>query len=123
MLQGRFVVSAIVFAFAATLAVLTATGILPGPTAVIDAWSVTRPTLPRRWLKVAFWSILALPVAACGILVGTAGQVLSAAWSDAAQFLLWLALAVDAAIGRRRLLLALAVVFLAFSAHEVATRL
>ena len=119
-MNWQFLLAAVAFGVAGTVAVLTATGVLPRSTVMIDAWSAVRPTVPRRWLVVAFWSTLALPVAACGILLGTAGQVLSPAWNDVAQFLMWLILGVDAIIARRRFLLAVAIVFLAVSAYAVA---
>ena len=122
-MNWQFVFSALAFGVAAIVALLTATNVLPASTRIIDAWSMTRPTIPRRWLIMAFWCTYALPLAGCGILVGTAGQVLSAIWNDVAQLLFWLALGIDAVIGQRRFILALSVVFLAFSAYAVATHL
>ena len=122
-MHAQFLFTAVGFGVAVIMATLTMTGILPGPTAVIDDWSVTRPTVPRRWLAVAFWINLMLPVAACGVFLGTTGQALPAAWNDVAQLLLWVSMAVDAAVAQRRLWLVVTIVFLVFSAYEVATHL
>lgn len=122
-MDWQFLVSAVAFGVAVVVAALMVTGIVPGSTAAITAWSVKRPTMPRRWLAAAFWGNMALMVAAGGITVGTAGKVLSAAWGDAAQFLIWLTIGVDAAIARQRLLLMFAAVFLTFSAYGIATHL
>ena len=100
---------------------LTATGILPGPTKAIDTWSVARPTVPPRWLAAAFWTNMALSVAACGLIVGTTGQMLPGIWSDVGQCFIWLALTIDAVIAQRRLWLAFSIIFLTFSIYEVAT--
>ena len=122
-MDWQFLIACAAFGITAGIAVLMAAGILPGATAVIDAWSVARPTIPRQWLGAAFWISLALPIAGCGLLVSTAARVLPAVWSDSAQFLFWLALGVEATVMRRRVLIAVSALFLAFSAYAVVTHL
>ena len=111
----QFVLAVISLVVLVVVVALTAMGILPGPTKAIDTWSVARPTAQRRWLAAAFWTNMALSVAACGLIVGTTGQMLAGVWSDVGQCFIWLAMTIDAVIAQRRLWLAFSIIFLAFS--------
>ena len=122
-MHAQFLLTASTFVVAIVMAAASAKSILPGHTAAMDAWSAERPSVPRQWLVVAFWSNLVLPLAALGIYAGTAGQFLAATWNDVAQLLLWLSITIDAVVARSRWWLAVPVMFLVFSTYEVMTHL
>ena len=116
-----FLFNAVVFGFFIVLIALMALDLVPGPTITINTWSVAQPTIPRRWLVLAFWTNLVLAIAAGGLFIGTTGQVLLVVWSDVAQSFIWLAMATDAVIAKKRLWIVVTVIFLAFSIYQVTT--